>query len=427
MDLVEKVKAGDIHLFSILSQHFIFDPTTHSIFSVPTDQLEELREEIEETVRQGYFTKSHQSQFEDIRVFKSLCLMITHHCNFKCGYCFEKDKVLNPQENIMSLEVGQKSLDLIAKLSHNRNNIEVDFFGGEPLLYFDVLRQIVAYGRTLEITKHKKFWFSLTTNASLLTDEIITFLKDENISLILSIDGNQQVNDRYRVYRDGTGTFKDAIEGIRKVIQSCHSGYYVRGTYTKECPNFPEQVNYLLEMGINQISFEPVVSKDPTIGFSSEDLPAIKARYEKLAIEYIKQRKINPKLRFYHFEVNLEEGACFQKLMTSCGAGVEYLSVSPSGKLYPCHQFDGDSKYDIGDVYTGIQNPDLIEKLRSLTQVTSKEKCKTCWARTLCGGGCLANNLSMNGDLNENYNLGCEIQKIRLEAALYVQTKLKEL
>jgi uncharacterized protein len=426
MDLViSKVNTGDIHLFSIASNHFIFDPTTHSVFSVTTDNLEELTEELEEAIQKGYFIRNKETSFQDTRVFKSLCLMITHSCNFKCTYCFEKDKVTTGT-HVMSLDVGKKSLDLITKLSPNRVNIEVDFFGGEPLLYFETLRQIISYGRSLEKPYHKKFWFSLTTNASLMTDEIISFLKEENVSLILSIDGDQKAHDIYRVYGNGTGTFSDTWQGIQKVIQSGHNGYYVRGTYTKETPHFLDQVFFLEKQGLQQISFEPVVSKDPKVGFTKEDLPFIRKMYEKLAGEYIQHRKKNPELRFYHFEVNLEEGACLQKLMTSCGAGVEYLSVSPSGHLYPCHQFDGDHAYELGDVDSGIKNPDLVEKLRSLTQVEKKEKCNICWARTLCGGGCLANNLTINGNISEVYDLGCEIQKIRLEAALYVQSQLKE-
>jgi uncharacterized protein len=427
MDLViSKINAGDIHLFSIASKHFIFDPTTHSIFSVTTDKLEELNKEIEEAIQKGFFTRVEEAKFHDKRVFKSLCLMITHNCNFSCTYCFEKDKI-NPGIHVMSLEVGQRSLKLITELSQDRINIEIDFFGGEPLLYFDTLRQIVAYGRNLENTYNKKFWFSLTTNASLITDEIMSFLIAENISLILSIDGDKKAHDLYRVFRDGTGTFSDTWKGIQKVIQSEHKGYYVRGTYTKETPDFLNQVLYLEALGLEQISFEPVVSEDPVVSFTKKDLPLLRRTYEKLADEYIVHRKNNPNLRFYHFEVNLEEGSCLQKLMTSCGAGVEYLSVSPDGKLYPCHQFDGNHTYELGNVDNGINNPALVERLRSLTNVGEKEKCNFCWARTLCGGGCLANNLSINKDLNKIYDLGCEIQKIRFEAALYVQTQLKEI
>lgn len=427
MDLVvSKVNAGDIHFFSIASEHFIFDPTTHSVFSVTSNKLEELAEEIEEATQKGFFLRAKDIKYQDTRVFKSLCLMVTHRCNFRCTYCFEKDKT-NPGTSIMSLEVGQKSLDLITKLSQNRVNIEVDFFGGEPLLYFDTIRQIITYGRNLEKLHKKKFWFSLTTNASLFTDEIISFLKSENISLILSIDGDKKTHDKYRTYKDGTGTFENTWQGIEKLIRSGHDGYYARGTYTKETRNFLDQVFYLEKKGLEQISFEPVISKDPALGFTKEDLTLLRQIYEKLAEEYILHRKKNPRFRFYHFEVNLEKGPCLQKLMTSCGAGVEYLSVSPSGNLYPCHQFDGDQNYELGNVSDGIINLDLIEKFRALTQVGKKEKCNTCWARTLCGGGCLANNLTMNGTLNEIYELGCEIQKIRLEAALYVQAKLKEL
>ena len=428
MDLVkEKIESGDIHLFSVLSQNFLFDPTTHSVFSIPSTSLSDLSEEIEQAIQTGFFCRKEKTEFEDNRVFKSLCLMITHQCNFSCSYCFEKAKGNNQKENVMSLDIGKKSLELISELSLNRTNIEVDFFGGEPLLYFDTLRDIVYYGRELEKKFGKKFWFSLTTNASLLNQDMINFFHVENISLILSLDGDKNSHDRFRTYHDGGGTYHDTMNGIQQIIQSNHEGYYIRGTYTKETPDFPEQVLFLQEQGIQQISFEPVVSKDPGIGFNQEDLSDIRRKYEKLAITYLTQRKTNPKLRFYHFEVNLEEGSCLQKLMTSCGAGVEYLSVSPSGILYPCHQFDGNPSYELGNIEEGIKYADLVERFRHLTQVSNKDKCNVCWARTLCGGGCLANNLSMNGNIENTYDLGCEIQKIRLEIALYVQVKLKEL
>jgi uncharacterized protein len=428
MDLVRsKQKSGDLHPFTFLSESFIFDPTTHSIFSVQDINSKELQQEIEKSLQKGYFTRSVPNQFSDTRVFKSLCLIITQKCNFRCTYCFEKGKKTTSSEDVMSIEIGKKSLDLITNLSKNRINIEVDFFGGEPLLYMDTLMKIVGYGRELEKKYNKIFWFSLTTNASLLTDKMIDFLKQENISLILSIDGCEKNHNKYRVYENGRGTFVDTLKGIQKVIQSGHEGYYTRGTYTKETSDFLDQIFYLENIGINQISFEPVVSSDPAIGFSQEDLPLLKKQYEELAKEYLIHRETNKNLRFYHFEVDLEEGACLPKLLTSCGAGVEYLSVSPNGKLYPCHQFDGNSEYELGNVEQGIQNHPLVEEFRDLTQVAKKEKCMLCWARTLCGGGCLANNLTINNNLSSLYDVGCEIQKIRLEAALYVQTKLKKL
>lgn len=426
MDLVEtKIKEGDIHLFSILSESFLFDPTTHSIFSVPSNNLSELKEEIKQTINQGFFIRKEISPFEDVRIFKSLCLMVTHGCNFRCSYCFEKEKEQDFTMDIMSLDVGKKSLELIAKLSQNRVNIEVDFFGGEPLLVFDVVKEIILHGRELEKRLNKRFWFSLTTNASLLNKTIIDFLKEENVSLILSIDGNQQTHDFFRINHNGKGTFHETINGILQVEESGHKGYYTRGTYTKKTPEFSDQVLYLEQLGLHQISFEPVVSKDPTLSFTWEDLPFIRNQYEKLAKAYLGIRKKNPDFRFYHFEVNLEEGACFQKLMTSCGVGVEYLSVSPNGRIYPCHQFDGNPDYELGNVEEGITNIKLVDEFKKQTLVATKDKCNSCWARTLCGGGCLANNLTINNKINEIYDLGCEIQKIRLEHALYVQAKLK--
>ncbi len=257
-----------------------------------------------------------------------------------------------------------------------------------------------------------KFLFSLTTNASLLTSEIIDYLNRENISLILSLDGNKSVNDTFRVKRNGEGTFDEVFKNIKRVLSKRNDGYYIRGTYTSRTNDFPETVKFFYNSGIKKISIEPVVTRNSDISLKKESLSIVKKHYEELAKWYIETKRNDNELSFYHFELDLINGSCVEKLMTGCGAGVEYLSVSPEGKFYPCHQFDGKPQFELGDISRGIVNTALVDKFRASTNVSNKEPCRNCWARYLCGGGCLANNYTINNDINSCYSLGCEIQKL---------------
>ncbi|MCK5847661.1 MAG: SPASM domain-containing protein [Caldisericia bacterium] len=439
MDLVNNIeeldKNGLIHAFKWNDSGYIFDATSNSIFECSKQDVkkiqsnefdEELNNEIKKLVQQGYFAKEKNLPFDDSRVCKSLCLMITRDCNFRCPYCFEKGSKA-PSKKIMTKKMGEDALQFLVRTSGSRKYLECDFFGGEPLLGWDVVKHIIEYSKTIEEKTGKKFRFSLTSNASLLTKEMTDYLHDHTVSLILSEDGLPENHNRFRILADGSGTYETVMNAIKPVSKEWGEGYYLRGTYTKKNINFLEDLKHLYSEGIKKISFEPVVSDNTKIGFTKQDIPMIKKEYQNVTKWYLDTYKEDKEFSFYHFEVNLEFGACKEKLMTSCGAGVEYLSVSPDGDLYPCHQFDGNSEFKIGSIKDGITNLAIVEKFRSATNLNSKKECKTCWARYLCGGGCSANNNRMNGSLTASWEIGCEIQKTRIEAALYVQVKKKEL
>lgn len=434
MDLVEeKHNKGIIHPFKFNDEFFLFDASTNSVFSIPESYYfsissneisPELLADLTEGEKQGYFSSLEQP-YVDNRIFKSLCLIITRKCNFSCKYCFARNNQEVESENaVMSEEIAKEALRFISRVSRERNNIEIDFFGGEPLLGFKTIKSAIEYSKVLSSEFNKKFLFSLTTNASLLTNEIIDYLDRENISLILSLDGDKSTNDTFRIKKDGSGSFDSVFKNIKNVLSKRTDGYYVRGTYTKKTANFPENVKFLYNSGIKKISMEPVVTLNTELGFKKEDLSILKEKYEELAKWYIDTKRVDKELSFYHFELDLKNGACIEKLMTGCGAGVEYLSVSPEGELYPCHQFDGITQFKLGDIFRGITNSSLVQKFRTSTISLNKKPCRTCWARYLCGGGCPANNYTINSDIDSSYSLGCEIQKLRLEAALYTQAKL---
>lgn len=435
MDLVEeKLNKGIIHPFSFCGEFLLFDSSTNSIFSIPESYYKsffsrekdsDLLNDLIEGGKNGYFSPKDEP-FTDNRVFKSMCLIITRNCNFSCKYCFAKDSSKTEYRNaIMSKETAKEALIFLVNTSKERKSLEIDFFGGEPLLGFETIKSTIEYSKVLKEKFNKNFLFSLTTNASLLNDEIVDYLNRENISLILSLDGNKKTNDEYRVKSSGSGTFDESFGNIKRVLSKRNEGYYVRGTYTSKTMNFPENVRFFYSSGIKKISIEPVVTKNELINLKEDDLTSLKKEYEELSKWYIYAKKADKDLSFYHFELDLINGSCIEKLISGCGAGVEYLSVSPEGDLYPCHQFDGNSEFKLGDIHNGVTNSNIASTFRTATIVSNKKPCDNCWAKYLCGGGCLANNYTINNDINSIYSLGCEIQKLRLEAALFVQAKLQ--
>ena len=432
MDLVTDLqKKGILHIFEWNQEGFIFDSTSNSVFSCSLQDIKEISggfvslelvNEIKELQNEGYFLEEANLQFEDRRICKSLCLMITRDCNFRCPYCFEKGKSSLSKQK-MDKKTAKKALEFLVETSGSRKYLECDFFGGEPLLYWDIVQYVIEESAKLAEQTGKKFRFSLTTNASLLTPPMVQYLWDHNISLILSQDGLPQNHNRFRIKEGGAGTYNEVMEAIQLVTDNWDEGYYVRGTYTKENLQFSDDVKHLYSKGIKKISFEPVVSDNPKIGFTENDISFLRVEYQKFTEWYLDTLSKDPSFSFYHFEVDLKQGACKEKLMTSCGAGVEYASVSPEGDLYPCHQFDGVKEYKLGSIWDGFTNKAIQDTFRNATNLLSKEECRTCWARYICGGGCSANNLRMNNQLTSSWEIGCKIQKARIEAALYVQAK----
>jgi uncharacterized protein len=390
------------------------------------DEALGIQEEIEELIKDGILFSKPPKYFESNLILKSMCLNVAHDCNFGCLYCFAKKGNYGGSDALMSFDVAKASIDFLVKNSDGRDSLEVDFFGGEPLLAFDVVKKTIEYARSTY--KNKNWRFTITTNGSLITEEIEKFLYDNDVSIVLSLDGGKETNDKYRVLRNGTGTFDLIFPKIKMVTEHRKEsgGYYVRGTYTHTTLDISKTVMDLHNFDFKYISLEPVVTKEEGVGIKKEDLSILKKEYERLATEYVNSQKEGT-WNFFHFNIDLEAGPCIQKRIHGCGAGVEYVAVSPDGSIYPCHQFDGIKETKLGDVFNGIQNKELQEKFRKANFLFNKKECAECWARFYCTGGCLANNYIMNGDIFKPYEIGCEIQKMRIEAALYVSYKLREL
>lgn len=360
-------------------------------------------------------------------VVKALCLHIAHDCNLACRYCFAKEGEYHGRRAIMSYEVGKKALDFLVANSGNRTNLEVDFFGGEPLMNWEVVKQLVAYGRSLEEEHHKKFRFTITTNGVLLNDEILEFVNKEMGNMVLSIDGRKEVHDRMRPHRGGQGSYDEIVPKFKKAAESRgQMNYYVRGTYTHYNTDFAKDVLHLADLGFKQISVEPVVAPETEdYAIREEDLPQLLAQYDELAEEMIKRRKEGNGFNFFHFMIDLEGGPCVAKRLSGCGSGTEYLAVTPWGDLYPCHQFVGNEDFLMGNVDEGVLRTDIRDEFKQCN-VYAKEKCKDCFAKFYCSGGCAANSYNFTGNVNGSYDIGCELQRKRIECAIMIKAALSE-
>lgn len=360
-------------------------------------------------------------------VVKALCLHIAHDCNLACRYCFAEEGEYHGRRAIMSYEVGKKALDFLVANSGNRTNLEVDFFGGEPLMNWEVVKQLVAYGRSLEEEHHKKFRFTITTNGILLNDEILEFVNKEMGNMVLSIDGRKEVHDRMRPHRGGQGSYDEIVPKFKKAAESRgQMNYYVRGTYTHYNTDFAKDVLHLADLGFKQISVEPVVAPETEdYAIREEDLPQLLAQYDELAEEMIKRRKEGNGFNFFHFMIDLEGGPCVAKRLSGCGSGTEYLAVTPWGDLYPCHQFVGNEDFLMGNVDEGVLRTDIRDEFKQCN-VYAKEKCKDCFAKFYCSGGCAANSYNFTGNVNGSYDIGCELQRKRIECAIMIKAALSE-
>lgn len=355
-------------------------------------------------------------------VVKALCLHIAHDCNLKCKYCFAEEGEYGGKRSLMSSEVGKMAIDFLIKNSGNRKNLEIDFFGGEPLMNFDVVKEIVEYGREQEKFYNKNFRFTITTNGILLKNEIIDYINEHMHNVVLSIDGRKKVNDKMRVKAGGQGSYTDILPKYKKLAESRNqNNYYVRGTFTKENLDFSNDVIHLAEEGFKQISIEPVVTDETeSYALKEEDLNAICKEYENLAVKMIDLRKEGKDFNFFHFMLDLTGGPCVTKRLVGCGAGTEYLAVTPEGDLFPCHQFVGKDDFKMGDIKNGVTNFKKWEQFDNCN-VYSKEECKQCFAKFYCSGGCASNSYNSNGDINKPFSLSCELQKKRIECAIMMK------
>ena len=361
------------------------------------------------------------------KVIKALCLHVAHTCNLNCSYCFASQGKYQGDRALMSFEVGKRAFDFLIEHSGTRHNLEVDFFGGEPLMNWDVVKQLVAYARSIEKQHNKNFRFTLTTNGMLIDDEVIDFLNKEMSNVVLSLDGRKEVNDHFRRDYAGNGSYDKIVPKFQKLVEAREGkNYYVRGTFTHNNVDFTNDLFHMADLGFTELSMEPVVCPpDDPYALTEEDMPKIFEQYEILAKEMLKRKKEGRPFTFYHYMLDLKNGPCIYKRITGCGSGTEYMAVTPWGELFPCHQFVGDPKYSLGNIYDGITNTEIQDGFRSCNAY-AREECKDCWARLYCSGGCAANSYHATGSINGVYKYGCELFKKRIECAVMMQVAESE-
>lgn len=453
---------GQVHVFTYKNYNIVLDVNSNSLFTIdelakkiielyPSFSLIEIKakleneydenkiyeayEEIEELIREGILysegvTPNEEYNPEEFEM-KSMCLHVSHDCNLRCKYCFAGTGPYGQKRTLMSAETGKKAIDFLVAQAKYTTHFEIDFFGGEPLMNFPVIKKIVAYAREKEKQIGKTFEFSLTTNGVDLNEEVEEFVAQENINLILSIDGRKEVNDRMRPMADGAGSYQTIVNNFLRVNSkrygSADNRYgkgiytYFRGTFTSENLDFSNDVLHLSDLGFKRISVEPVIlPENRKYAITKEHLPELFKQYDILTDAYLERKSTDKEFHFHHFEVDMEEGPCFSKRVTGCGAGYQYMAITPEGDIYPCHQFVGKKETKIGNLEEGFTNKKLMNQFRN-TNIYTKPECKTCWARHLCGGGCHVNAYGFNNDLSKPYAVGCALTKKRFENALYLK------
>ena len=352
-------------------------------------------------------------------VIKALCLHVAHTCNLNCAYCFASQGKYNGERAVMSFEVGKQALDFLVEHSGKRHNLEVDFFGGEPLMNFQVVKDLVAYARSIEKEAGKNFRFTLTTNGMLIDDEVIDFANREMSNVVLSLDGRKEVHDRYRVDYAGNGSWERIVPKFQKLVRERGGkNYYMRGTFTHHNPDFLQDIRQMLDLGFTELSMEPVVcAPDDPIALTEEDRRIVLDQYEKLAELMLEREREGRPFTFYHYMIDLSGGPCIYKRISGCGSGTEYMAVTPWGDLYPCHQFVGDEHFRLGDIWHGLDNPEVQKEFASCN-VYAKPECRDCWAKLYCSGGCAANAFHATGSITGVYEAGCELFRKRIECAI---------
>ncbi len=401
----------------------------------PESDVREALEEVRTLQKQGqlFAEDIYHGAVLDFRkrqtVVKALCLHIAHDCNLACQYCFAEEGEYHGRRALMSFEVGKKALDFLVASSGNRRNLEVDFFGGEPLMNFQVVKDLVAYGRVLEKNSDKHFRFTITTNGVLLNDEIMEFCNAEMDNVVMSLDGRKEVHDRMRPSRNGKGSYDLIVPKFQKFAaqrKALGKQYYIRGTFTHYNLDFAQDVLHFADLGFDQLSMEPVVAPaDAPYAIRPEDIPVICEQYDVLAKEMLKREKEGRGFTFFHFMIDLSGGPCVYKRLSGCGSGTEYLAVTPWGDLYPCHQFVGNEQFLLGNVDEGIVRTDIVDTFKCCN-VYSREECTKCFARYYCSGGCAANSYNFHGRIDDVYEIGCELERKRVESAIMIKAALAD-
>ena len=369
-----------------------------------------------------YREKAGELKQRSAGVVKALCLHVAHTCNLNCSYCFASQGKYHGDRALMSFEVGKQALDFLVANSGKRHNLEVDFFGGEPLMNFDVVKQLVAYARSIEKEAGKNFRFTLTTNGMLIDDDVIDFANREMSNVVLSLDGRKEVHDRFRVDYAGKGSWERIVPKFQKLVQARGGkNYYMRGTFTHANPDFLKDIRQMLELGFTELSMEPVVcAADDPSALTQEDLPIVLEQYEQLAQLMLQRRKEGRPFTFYHYMIDLKGGPCIYKRISGCGSGTEYMAVTPWGDLYPCHQFVGEEKFKLGNVWDGVTNQACQSEFAACN-VYAHPECTDCWAKLYCSGGCAANAYHATGSVTGIYRYGCELFRKRMECAIMVE------
>ena len=401
---------------------------------VTRDEVMECWEQVDQLKKAGMLFS--EDSFEPLQdelkrrsegIVKALCLHVAHSCNLNCEYCFASQGKYSGERALMSFETGKRALDFLIEHSGSRRNLEVDFFGGEPLMNWQVLKDLVKYARSVEKQHNKNFRFTLTTNGMLIDDEVIEFSNREMSNVVLSLDGRREIHDRYRVDYEGRGSWDRIVPKFQEFVKRRgDKNYYIRGTFTHANPDFLKDIETMLDLGFTELSMEPVVAaEDDPSALTEEDISVVKEQYEQLALLMLDREKESRPFTFYHYMIDLKDGPCVYKRISGCGSGTEYMAVTPYGDLYPCHQFVGDEKFRLGDVWNGVTNTEMTDKFRACN-VYSRQECRECWARLYCSGGCAANAYHASGSVNGIYEKGCELFKKRMECAIWLEV-MKEM
>ncbi len=426
--IVDEIAYDIIEIFEQKSKEEILAEMSGKYADIPASDIEECYEQICELKDAGKLfapetfepMAGHLKQ-KTAGVVKALCMHIAHTCNLNCSYCFASQGKYHGDRALMSFEVGKRALDFLIENSGTRRNLEVDFFGGEPLMNFDVVKQLVEYARSIEKEHGKNFRFTLTTNGVLIDDDVIDFANKEMSNVVLSLDGRKEIHDRYRVDYAGNGSWDKIVPKFQKLVEARGGkNYYMRGTFTHANPDFLKDIQQMLDLGFTELSMEPVVCApgEPS-ELTAEDMPVVMEQYEKLAELMLKRDKEGKPFTFYHYMIDLTDGPCIYKRISGCGSGTEYMAVTPTGELYPCHQFVGEEKFKLGDIWNGVSNTAIQDEFMACN-VYTRQECRECWARLYCSGGCAANAYHSTGSVKGVYKYGCELFKKRMECAIMV-------
>ena len=426
--IVDDIAYDIISLYENKEKNEVIAEISKKYGDVPRDEIIECYDQVTELKNSGeLFTEDNfepmagELKAKTSGVIKALCLHIAHTCNLNCSYCFASQGKYHGERALMSFEVGKRALDFLIENSGTRRNLEVDFFGGEPLMNFDVVKKLVEYARSIEKEKGKNFRFTLTTNGVLVDDDVIDFANKEMSNVVLSLDGRKEVHNRYRVDYQGRGSYDTIVPKFQKFVKARGGkNYYMRGTFTHANPDFLEDIKTMLNLGFTELSMEPVVAAEgDEAALTEEDKPVVMKQYEELAELMLKRDKEGKPFTFYHYMIDLAGGPCIYKRISGCGSGTEYMAVTPWGDLYPCHQFVGDEKFKLGDIWHGVENKEIQNEFASCN-VYARSECRDCWARLYCSGGCAANAYHATGSVKGVYKYGCDLFKKRMECAIAV-------